>query len=614
MSGDCEYTMAQRGKHFRMNKTFLYERYVGQYADFRKFAAISQNPAVRKYAFWSSILNIVTIVRILMIGPGHDFFTNPMLLSAYIFSIPTFLISWILRNKREKYWRFLEVVNYLALLSIPFWAMMVKELAVAYGRPANDLLLALGFLVFSCMIYLLPIFLVPAMVVIVVLALLQIRIYLGWHYYVELASILFLGMLCIFLSVMKFREGYQAFRDRQTAERASHAKDFFLANVSHEIRTPINIVIGSNEMILRQCQDEETLGYATDAKNAGNMLLTLVNDILDLSKIESGKMEITPVAFRLDSMLNDIVLGIQVRAKQKGLELKLDVDPNTPVALCGDDIRIKQVLINLLTNAVKYTQSGSVTFAVSVDEKNPLDPQLLFRVSDTGIGIKQEDLPYIFEKYQRVDEEHTRHIEGTGLGMSIVTDLLKLMHGTIQVQSSYGMGTTFEVRIPELLTDDRTPIGNLNAQFIKSHQTRQKYHASFTAPNARILVVDDNATNCKLATVLLRDTQITVDTAASGTECLQKVQEQHYDMIFLDHRMPDIEGPEVFRRMQTIDHACKGAPVIALTANAQSNAQEEYEKIGFDGFLSKPIIPEKLEAMIRQKLPAGMVKAEPGSS
>ncbi len=606
--------MAQRGKHFRMNKTFLYERYVGQYADFRKFAAISQNPAVRKYAFWSSILNIVTIVRILMIGPGHDFFTNPMLLSAYIFSIPTFLISWILRNKREKYWRFLEVVNYLALLSIPFWAMMVKELAVAYGRPANDLLLALGFLVFSCMIYLLPIFLVPAMVVIVVLALLQIRIYLGWHYYVELASILFLGMLCIFLSVMKFREGYQAFRDRQTAERASHAKDFFLANVSHEIRTPINIVIGSNEMILRQCQDEETLGYATDAKNAGNMLLTLVNDILDLSKIESGKMEITPVAFRLDSMLNDIVLGIQVRAKQKGLELKLDVDPNTPVALCGDDIRIKQVLINLLTNAVKYTQSGSVTFAVSVDEKNPLDPQLLFRVSDTGIGIKQEDLPYIFEKYQRVDEEHTRHIEGTGLGMSIVTDLLKLMHGTIQVQSSYGMGTTFEVRIPELLTDDRTPIGNLNAQFIKSHLTRQKYHASFTAPNARILVVDDNATNCKLATVLLRDTQITVDTAASGTECLQKVQEQHYDMIFLDHRMPDIEGPEVFRRMQTIDHACKGAPVIALTANAQSNAQEEYEKIGFDGFLSKPIIPEKLEAMIRQKLPAGMVKAEPGSS
>lgn len=395
-------------------------------------------------------------------------------------------------------------------------------------------------------------------------------------------------------------------KQTEIARKASQAKSDFLAKMSHEIRTPINAIMGMNEMILRESGEESIRHYAVDVQNSANALLGLINDILDISKIESGKMEIIPVQYELDSVLNDLITMIYVKARAKSLELEVEVDETIPNGLVGDDVRIRQILINLLNNSVKYTQEGKVSLVVRGrrDDGNLL---LHFEVRDTGIGIKEEDMPKLFAAFERIEESRNRNVEGTGLGMNIVFELLKMMGTELKVASVYGEGTTFSFDLKQEIYSD-VPIGNLAEKSKELYKT-YTYTASFTAPGARVLLVDDNEVNRRVFCNLLKDTKIKIDDVDSGFACLEKVETQHYDMIFMDHMMPDINGVETLHRMQEMEHECKDCPVIILTANAIAGAREHYLSEGFVDYLSKPINTQKLEAMLQRYLPDDLVLA-----
>lgn len=390
-------------------------------------------------------------------------------------------------------------------------------------------------------------------------------------------------------------------REKQQAITESEFKGTFLANMSHEIRTPINAVLGMNTMILRESTEMPIKEYALNIQNAGQNLLALINDILDLSKIESGKLEIVSAEYDFSSVIHDIVNMISLKAEAKNLNMTLWVDETLPSRLWGDDIRIRQILVNLLNNAVKYTHEGEVKLVVegTVQEDTVL---LRFMVKDTGIGIREEDIPKLFAKFERIEEQRNRNIEGTGLGMSITLQLLELMGSKLEVESVYGEGSTFSFALEQRIMDAE-PIGNLEER-IRQQAKEYSYNAAFTAPDANVLVVDDNAVNRKVFIGLLKETKIGIDEASGGNECLDCVKSRHYDVIFLDHMMPDMDGITTLHHMQEWqDYPCRNTPVVALTANAIAGAKDMYLSEGFQGFLSKPIIPEKLEEMLKELLP-----------
>lgn len=384
--------------------------------------------------------------------------------------------------------------------------------------------------------------------------------------------------------------------EKELADGANRAKSTFLASMSHEIRTPIHAVMGMSEMILRESKEEETLSYAGDIHSAAGSLLNIVNDILDFSKIESGRMEILSVSYQLSSLIHDIYLLIAERAEKKGLMLQIHVDEALPSTLYGDDIRLKQIVINLLTNAVKYTESGSVTLNITGTVQNETC-ELLVQVKDTGIGIREEDIRKLFQVFERIEEKRNRTIEGTGLGINITQQLLTLMGSTLQVESVYGEGSCFSFRLKQKVIQ-REPIGNLEERL--QNEKRQEVHrAGFRAPDVHVLVTDDIEMNRRVFRGLLKQTEIRVAEAASGQESLIKAQEEKYDLIFMDNMMPDMDGIETMQRMRAdVRGKNTKTPIIMLTANAIAGAKEEYERAGFDGYLSKPIDPKKLEAMI----------------
>ena len=391
------------------------------------------------------------------------------------------------------------------------------------------------------------------------------------------------------------------------AESANQAKSQFLSSMSHELRTPINAILGMNEMILRESKDETILEYAENIRNAGNSLLGLVNDILDFSKIEAGKMEIINVEYALSSVLNDLVNMIQKRADKKSLRLIVNADPNLPTILFGDEIRLKQVVTNILTNAVKYTERGSVT--LTVDFKKTAADMIGMRIAvkDTGIGIKAEDIPKLFSAFERIEEKRNRTIEGTGLGMNITQRLLKMMNSKLEVESVYGEGSTFSFVIDQKVVNWE-PLGNFEETYRHMLGKRKEYHEKFTAPKAKILVVDDTQLNLAVVKGLLKQTKIQIETAESGYECLHLVTKEHYDIIFLDHRMPGIDGLETLQQMRKLPGNLNDeTPVIALTANAVSGAREQYMAAGFSSYISKPISPSELETMIIKYLPPDKV-------
>lgn len=394
-------------------------------------------------------------------------------------------------------------------------------------------------------------------------------------------------------------------RSQQEAEAANMAKSSFLANMSHEIRTPINAILGMNEMILREEKDPAIRGYAGNIQASGNSLLSIVSDVLDISKIESGKLEIIPVDYEVNSLISDCCNMAAGRAKAKELELLVKCADNVPMKLCGDETHIRQIIMNLLTNAVKYTEKGTVKLIVS---GRFTDGGFVLKVdvSDTGIGIAEENLPQLFTQFQRFDLQRNRNIEGTGLGLSIVKRLCDLMSGTITARSVLGSGSTFTVELPQKVVDS-TPCGGVNLNY--SAGAEHEYHHSFEAPEAKILAVDDLPVNLLVIANLLKETRIKIDTAGSGRECLDKCSQQKYDLILMDHMMPEMDGVQTFEKL----HGDKSSPnfetpVIMLTANALAGMREQYMDVGFADYVSKPVRGAKLEEAIRRNLPESLIK------
>ncbi len=407
------------------------------------------------------------------------------------------------------------------------------------------------------------------------------------------------------------------------ARDANNAKSAFLSHMSHEIRTPINAILGMDEMILQDSREDDTLEYAESIRSAGNNLLGIVNDILDFSKIEAGKMNIVPAEYELASVINDMYNIVRLRAGDKGLAVKIDIDPMIPSVLFGDEMRIKQVITNLLTNAVKYTEKGTVSLSIKQIPTNAEDVsglekacpgketpdrtlKLSISVKDTGIGIKPEDIDKLFVEYERFDEKKNRKVEGTGLGLSITTELLDLMGSRLSVTSTYGEGSEFGFEIVQGIVND-DPIGDITGRFSGTPDRRKR--VSFTAEDAHILVVDDSSVNLTVMKNLLRKTMIKIDTALTGEEALDLVRKNEYDVIFLDHLMPKMDGPETLKRMRELaDNRSAETPVIALTANAVRGAREEYLEAGFKDYLSKPVNLKEMEDMLFYYLPPEKIR------
>jgi len=412
----------------------------------------------------------------------------------------------------------------------------------------------------------------------------------------------------------------------RAAEMANAAKSEFLANMSHEIRTPINAILGMNEIVLRESLQARDLPageqgdtravfgdicrYAGDIDSAGNSLLGIINDILDFSKIEAGKIEIFSAPYKLSSVLNDVSNMILFRARSKELDFQVEVDETIPDTLNGDEIRVRQIITNILTNAVKYTERGSVRLIVSAASGERCVGEklgLVVCVRDTGIGIREEDIAKLFAKFERVDLERNSSVEGTGLGLAITKNLLDLMGGTIEVKSIYGVGSAFTITIPQTVVSVE-PVGNFREKFEQSVLAAKAKKDSFRAPDARILIVDDTRMNLTVAAGLLKNTGIGIDTAGGGEEAIKLAQSVPYDLILMDQRMPIMDGTEAMGRIRAQeDGANRTTPMICLTADAVSGARERYLAQGFTDYLTKPIDSAALEKMLVKYLPAEKV-------
>ena len=395
--------------------------------------------------------------------------------------------------------------------------------------------------------------------------------------------------------------------EEQKAIASNEAMTSFLANMSHEIRTPINAVLGMDEMILRESKDKKVLEYAKTIEGAGRTLLSLINDILDFSKIESGKMDIYSHSYELSSVIIDVSAMMRMRAKQKNLNFLLDINPSIPEKLVGDEMRIRQVLLNLLGNAIKYTKQGSVTLKADFEQTDNTHICLIFSIRDTGIGIREEDMDKLFEKFHRLDMEQNNTIEGSGLGLAITSQILSLMDGSIDVKSTYGKGSVFTIRLPQEVAG-KEPIGNINEK-TESNDMPAAARDRFIAPEVKILMVDDTPVNLIVVRELLSETGIQLDEASGGRQALDFVRDNTYDLILLDYRMPEMDGIETLHRMQEMeDNQSRDAVVVALTANAIAGARERFLREGFDDYITKPVSGKRLEEVLLLHLPDDKIK------
>ncbi len=427
------------------------------------------------------------------------------------------------------------------------------------------------------------------------------------YYSIYIVMWIIMSTIIMYVKYRLYERILESDRQKVEIEKLNASQNRFFSSMSHEIRTPINTIIGLNEMILRENVSDEINEDAANIRSAGNMLLHLINDILDMSKLDSGQMQLTPVSYRTGDMLSDIVGMLWIRAKDKGLEFKIDVAPDLPGELFGDEVRIKQILINVLNNAIKYTKEGSVTLNIQCRKEESNNVTVICSISDTGMGIKKESIPYLFTAFKRVDETENRYIEGTGLGLSIVKQLVDLMGGKITVNSVYTKGSTFIIEIPQKSISGST-VGAIDLSKRSSVMCMETYHQSFEAPDANVLVVDDTETNLMVVEKLLRDTRVHIVTAGSAREALEKTVQTQFHVIFMDHLMPEIDGIECMHMIRNQKGGlCKESKIVALTANAGGDTKALYVKEGFDGYLVKPVRGESLENELRRLLPDELV-------
>lgn len=414
----------------------------------------------------------------------------------------------------------------------------------------------------------------------------------------------FIGLSYIIIRRKQIRNSMEIEAQKEDLEGLMESQNHFFSNMSHEIRTPVNTIIGLNEMILREDISDEVAEDAENVRSAGKILLQLVNDILDLSKLESGQMQITPVTYKSIDMISEIVSVFHEKAGKKGLEFRAGVSPQLPALLEADDVRIHQVLINVLENAIKYTRDGAVTFQVECREATDSDiVSIIYSVSDTGIGIKRENMPYLFTAFKRIDEDNNRKIEGTGLGLSIVKRLVDQMGGNVTVNSIIGQGTTFVIEIPQRKIGIET-VGIVDMKGKRSPGRRSIYSKSFEAPEAKVLIVDDNVSNLMVTEKLLRDTKVQIRKVTSGAEALSAALDDHFHVILMDDLMPEMSGVETLHKLRSQPGGlCRDSKVIACTAKAGNESRAYYEKEGFDGYVEKPVDGYELEKELFKLLP-----------
>ncbi len=427
------------------------------------------------------------------------------------------------------------------------------------------------------------------------------------YYSIYIVLWVIMSIIIMYVKYRLYERIVESDRQKKEIEKLNAAQNRFFSSMSHEIRTPINTIIGLNEMILRENVSDEINEDAANIRSAGNMLLHLINDILDMSKLDSGQMELTPVSYKTGDMLSDIVGMLWIRAKDKGLDFKIDVAPDLPGEFYGDEVRIKQILINVLNNAIKYTKEGSVTLNIQCRREESNNVTVIYSISDTGMGIKKESIPYLFTAFKRVDETENRYIEGTGLGLSIVKQLVDLMGGKITVNSVYTQGSTFIIEIPQKSISGST-VGAVDLSKRNSIMSMESYHQSFEAPEANVLVVDDTDTNLMVVEKLLRGTRVNVVCVTSAMAALEKTAQTQFHVIFMDHLMPEIDGIECLHMIRKQKGGlCKESKIVALTANAGGDIKALYVKEGFDGYLIKPVNGELLEKELRRLLPDELV-------
>ena len=389
------------------------------------------------------------------------------------------------------------------------------------------------------------------------------------------------------------------------AKNASKAKTDFLSRVSHDIRTPINSISGMNEMILRECKDKKIMEYAYQISESAEMLLNLVNNVLDFTKIESGKMTLVNREYDTRKMLEGIIDIISIQAGKKKIDFVYNISSDLPAKLYGDDVRISQIIMNLLSNAIKYTSEGSVTLTVKKVHDGEESAEIFVSVKDTGMGIKKEDLSKLFNAFERFEEVKNHSIQGSGLGLNIVSYFLQMMNSNLEVDSEYGKGSDFSFVITQTIVDE-TPIKTFDNKVQNNED--YEYHALFTAPDAKILVVDDNEINRFVFVSLLSATKVQVDEAESGIKCLEMTKKEKYHMIFMDHMMPEMDGIETFHKIKEDENnLCRDIPIVALTANAIEGARQMYLDEGFNAYLAKPFDPEEVETLIRDSLPKELI-------
>ena len=431
-------------------------------------------------------------------------------------------------------------------------------------------------------------------------------------YVISIVTLVLLGVSVISTLVLQNKlyekENLRVQEQNKEIEGLIASQNRFFSSMSHEIRTPINTIIGLNEMILREDISDEIAEDAVNIRAAGKMLLNTINDILDMSKFQAGDMKLLVEPYNTGTMLSDLVGMLWIKAKEKNLELKINVAPDLPAELRGDEVRIKQILMNVLNNAIKYTKEGYVALSVECEKKEDGIVNMIYSVEDTGMGIRKEDIPYLFTAFKRVDEGANRHIEGTGLGLSIVKQFLDLMGGNVKVNSVYTKGTTFIIEIPQKAVSDKE-LGEYD--FEKRHHLKHRanYKQMIEAPDAKLLVVDDNEANLLVVQKLLRETKIQIDTAKSGPQALQMTLDKKYDLIFMDHLMPDMDGIECYNAIRSqVGGLCRDTNIVVLTANAGEENRGLYAKTGFNGYLVKPVSGADLEQELYRQLPSSLMR------